>query len=82
MLKPVPIKIDQIYVPKDRLKELNLETVNILAEEIIAEIGPQPIHLRKGKGRYVLVSGIHRLEAHKALGETDIMAIIVGARLF
>ena len=82
MLKPVSIKIDQIYVPKDRLKELNIEKVNIVAEEIIAELGPQPIHLRKGKGRYVLVSGIHRLEAHKALGETDIKAIIVGARLF
>ena len=82
MLKPVSIKIDQIYVPMDRLKELNIERVNVVAEEIIAEIGPQPIHLRKGKGRYVLVSGINRLEAHKALGETDIKAIIVGARLF
>ena len=82
MLKPVSIKIDQIYVPKDRLKELKIERVNVVAEEIIAEIGPQPIHLRKGKGRYVLVSGINRLEAHKALGETDIKAIIVGARLF
>ena len=82
MLKTVSIKIDQIYVPKDRLKELNIETVNVVAEEIIAEIELQPIHLRKGKGRYVLVSGIHRLEAHKALGETDILAIIVGARLF
>ena len=69
-------------MPKDRLKELNIERVNVVAEEIIAEIGPQPIHLRKGKGRYVLVSGINRLEAHKALGETDIKAIIVGARLF
>ena len=82
MLKPVSINIDQIYVPKDRLKELKIERVNVVAEEIIAEIGPQPIHLRKGKGRYVLVSGIHRLEAHKALGETVIKAIIVGARLF
>ena len=36
MLKPVSIKIDQIYVPMDRLKELNIETVNVLAEEIIA----------------------------------------------
>ena len=82
MLKPISVKIDQIYVPKDRLKELNSERINIIAEEIIAEIEYQPIHLRKGKGRYVLVSGAHRLEAHKALGETNIQAIIVGARLF
>ena len=82
MLKPILVKIDQIYVPKDRLKELNSERINIIAEEIIAEIEYQPIHLRKGKDRYVLVSGVHRLEAHKALGETNIQAIIVGARLF
>ena len=82
MLKPISVKIDQIYVPKDRLKELNSERINIIAEEIIAEIEYQPIHLRKGKDRYVLVSGVHRLEAHKALGETNIQAIIVGARLF
>ena len=82
MLKQISVKIDQIYVPKDRLKELNSEKINIIAEEIIAEIEYQPIHLRKGKGRYVLVSGVHRLEAHKALGETNIQAIIVGARLF
>ena len=82
MLKPISVKIDQIYVPKDRLKELNSVRINIIAEEIIAEIEYQPIHLRKGKGRYVLVSGVHRLEAHKALGETNIQAIIVGARLF
>ena len=82
MLKPISVKIDQIYVPKDRLKELNSERINIIAEEIIAEIEYQPIHLRKGKGRYVLVSGVHRLEAHKALVETNIQAIIVGVRLF
>lgn len=82
MLKPISVKIDQIYVPKDRLKELNSERINIIAEEIIAEIEYQPIHLRKGKGRYVLVSGVHRLEAHKALGEKNIQAIIVGVRLF
>ena len=82
MLKPVLIKIDQIYVPKDRLKELDTEKVNIVAEEIIAEIELQPIQVRRGKGRYVLIAGIHRLEAHKALGEEHIIAIIVGARLF
>ena len=81
MLKPVSIKIDQIYIPRERVKEIREEKVNAVAEKIIAEINSPPIHLRKGKGRYVLVSGVHRLEAHKALGETNINAIIVGARL-
>ena len=81
MLKPVLIKIDQIYVPRERVKELRAEKVNEVAEEIIADCNFPPIHLRRGKGRYVLVSGVHRLEAHKALGEITISAIIVGARL-
>ena len=81
MLKPVSIKIDQIYVPIERVKELRAEKVNEVAEEIIEESNFPPIHVRKGKGRYVLVSGVHRLEAHKALGEITISAIIVGARL-
>ena len=81
MLKPVSIKIDQIYAPIERVKELRAEKVNEVAEEIIEGSNFPPIHLRKGKGRYVLVSGVHRLEAHKALGETNISAIIVGARL-
>ena len=81
MLNVVSIKIDQIYIPRERVKELRAEKVNEVAEEIIEESNLPPIHLRKGKGRYVLVSGVHRLEAHKALGETNISAIIVGARL-
>ena len=81
MLKPVSIKIDQIYIPRERVKELRAEKVNEVAEEIIEESNFPPIHVRKGKGRYVLVSGVHRLEAHKALGEITISAIIVGARL-
>lgn len=82
MLKPVLVKIEQIYIPTDRRKEIDLEKVDVVAEKIIAEISHPPIHVRKGKGRYVLVSGVHRLEARKALGEEIIEVIIVGARLF
>jgi len=42
----------------------------------------EPIHVRQGKDRYVLVRGIHRLEARKALGDVDIQVFIVGARLY
>lgn len=82
MLKPVLIKIEQIYIPTDRRKEIDLKKVGVVAETIIAEIVHPPIHVRKGKGRYVLVSGVHRLEARKALGDKNIEVIIVGARLF
>ena len=40
----------------------------------------QPILVRKGKDRYVLIKGVHRLEARKALGEKIIQAFIVSAR--
>ena len=43
-----------------------------------------PIQIRRdeAKGRYVLVSGFHRLEAVRALGEEKVDAIIVTARKF
>jgi len=41
----------------------------------------QPIQVRRGKDRFVLVSGVNRLEASKALGEETIRAYVVGARL-
>jgi len=47
----------------------------------MAETGEQAIQVRRGKGRYVLVAGVNRLEASKALGEATIRAYIVGARL-
>ncbi len=82
MLKAVVVKIEEIYVPADRRKEIDLQRVEAVAEEIMAETEEQPIQVRRGKDRYVLVKGIHRLEARKALGEETIRAFIVGARLF
>lgn len=82
MLKPIPIKIDEIYVPAKWRKTLDVEKVETLAESIMDEGHKVPIHLRKGEGRYVLVSGFHRLEALKALGEESITSIIVGSKKF
>ena len=46
------------------------------------EIGQQePISLRRDGDRLVLVEGLHRLEACKALGETTILGILVTAEL-
>ena len=82
MLKPIPIKIDDIYVPSKWRKTLDTEKVELLAENILEEGHKAPIQLRKGEGRYVLVSGYHRLEALKALGEEKISSIIVGSKKF
>ena len=80
LLKDVTIRIDEIYVPAARRKEFDPAKAEAVAEEILAEAEQQPIHVRRGDGRYVLLKGIHRLEARKALGEETIQALIVHAR--
>ncbi len=76
----VILKIEEIYVPSDRRKKLDLQRVETVAENIMDENKEQPILVRRDKDRYVLVKGIHRLEASKALGEETIQAYIVSAR--
>jgi ParB-like chromosome segregation protein Spo0J len=79
-MKPVAIRIDAIYVPAALRKPVDQQKLAAIAESI-AEIGQQtPILVRADKDRYVLVSGLHRLEACKALGETTILANLVQAR--
>ena len=80
VLLAVILKIEEIYVPVERRKELDLQRVESVAEEIMEEAEEQPILVRQGKDRYVLVKGVHRLEARKALGEETIQAFIVNAR--
>ncbi len=79
LLKAVVIKIKEIYVPIGLRKELNLSKVELIAEKIMEDADEHPIQVRKGKGRYVLVKGIHRMEARKALGDESIDAYIVAA---
>jgi len=69
MPKPESFPIDKIYVPVKRKKVLKPELVQEIAESIL-EIGQQaPILVRPDEGRFVLVEGLHRFEACKALGE-------------
>ncbi len=75
------MNIDEIYVPADRRKEIEPEKVEAEAEAMMDDDAEQPIQVRRGKGRFVLVSGVNRLEASKALGEETIRAYIVGVRL-
>ena len=66
------MNIDEIYVPAERRKEIEPEKVEAEAEAMMEEVAEQPIQVRRGKGRFVLVSGVNRLEASKALGEETI----------
>ena len=75
----VTIRIDQIYVPAKRRDEIDPARVDSLAESILEDGLKVPISVRRGKGRYVLVAGLQRLEAMKALGEDSITAIVVGS---
>ena len=81
LLTSVEVKIEEIYVPTGLRKQLDPQKVEAVAEKIMAEAEERPIRVRRGKGRYVLVDGVHRLEARKALGEEMIQAYIVRARL-
>lgn len=72
--------IDQIYVPVKRVKTLDAARVTALAEAILEDGQTTPIQLREGKGRFVLIEGLHRLEAMKALGESRIDGYLVQAR--
>ncbi len=82
-LETVVIYIDEIYVPAKRRGTLDEAKVETLAESIIEDGQKTPIHVRPDpdKNRYVLVEGLHRLEALKALGEAKIDSLIVMPRL-
>lgn len=80
MLKVRKIRIDDIYVPAARHKTLHPETVRAIAEDIVENGQKMPIQVRADKARYVLVEGLHRLEALKWLGEETIDAYLVQAR--
>ncbi len=81
-METVTIAIDEIYVPVKRRQDLNPETVEALAKSILEDGLQTPIGVRRDGDRFVLVSGLHRLEACKALGEETIDANVVQARKF
>jgi ParB-like chromosome segregation protein Spo0J len=80
MLKRENFPIANIYVPVKRRATLDPDTVQKIAASIL-EIGQQaPILVRQDGARLVLVEGLHRLEACKALGETMIEGYLVQPR--
>jgi sulfiredoxin len=80
MLRIEDIAIDKIYVPTARRKTLHPETVRLLAEDIVENGQKTPIQVRLDGERFVLVEGLHRLEAVKWLGEKTVKAYLVQAR--
>jgi ParB-like chromosome segregation protein Spo0J len=78
-MEDVTFNIDDIYVPVKRRKTLDEKTVEAIAESMMEEGQRTAIRVREGRGRYVLVEGLHRLEAARALGETTIRGLLVHA---
>ena len=85
MLEHHSLPIDKIHVPVKRRKTLEPDKVEALAEDMLENGQKTPIRCRidrkRAEPRFVLVEGLHRLEAARALGETTIVAYLVQARL-
>ena len=80
MLKSQVFKIATIHVPVKRAKTLDMGKVGQIAESILEEGQTVPIQVRADGERFVLVEGLHRLEAMKALGESTIDGYLVQPR--
>ena len=80
MMKRESIAITSIYVPQARRKTLDPAKVEALAVSILESGLQMPILVRPDGARFVLVEGLHRLEACKALGESMIDGYLVQAR--
>jgi sulfiredoxin len=80
MMKRETFAVADIYVPVKRRATLDPRLVEEIAASML-EVGQQtPILVRRDGARYVLVEGLHRLEACKALGEATILGYLVAAR--
>jgi sulfiredoxin len=81
MLQKTAFPIDRVRVPVKRAKTLDPAKVTALAEAILAEGQLTPIRVRADGDNFVLIEGLHRLEALKALGEETVEGYLVHARL-
>ena len=81
MLRNQSFPVATIYVPTARKKTLDQAKVDAIAEDWLANGQKTPIQVREDGDRYVLVEGLHRLEAARKLGEPTITGLLVQARL-
>jgi sulfiredoxin len=80
MMKRETFPVANIYVPTARRKTLDLKRVDTIAQSMLTDGQQTPILVREDGARFVLVEGLHRLEAAKALGEATIIGFRVAAR--
>ncbi len=80
MMKTIFIPLGDIYVPVKHHGKLDGAKAESLAEDILENGMHTPIQVRLGKDRYVLVTGLHRLEAARLLGEETVESLVVQAR--
>ena len=80
MMRRESFPIADIYVPVKRRAELDPKKVQELAESILEKGQQTPIMVRKDGERFVLIEGLHRLEACRQLGEKTIAGYLVQAR--
>jgi ParB-like chromosome segregation protein Spo0J len=80
MMRKIEIPLGRIYVPTKRRTTLDPAKVEALASSILESGMTSPILVRDDGERFVLVEGLHRLEACRALGEDRIAAYLVEAR--
>jgi sulfiredoxin len=72
--------VADIYVPVKRRATLEQKRVDEIAASMLNDGQQTPILVRPDGARFVLVEGLHRLEAAKALGEKTIVGFRVDAR--
>lgn len=80
MLKQHQFQIASIHVPVKRIKTLDRARVDQIAGSILDHGQTTPIHVRADGERFVLIEGLHRLKAMKALGEKIVRGYLVQAR--
>lgn len=81
MLQKQTVALSDIRVPARRAKTLDPARVQAIAEDMIENGQTTPIQLRTDGTGFILIEGLHRFEALRALGETTIEAYLVRARL-
>jgi ParB-like chromosome segregation protein Spo0J len=79
MMRREKFSIANIYVPVKRRATLKPETVQEIAQSMLENGQQVHILVRPDGDRFVLVDGLHRLEACKALGEETIVGYLTQA---
>jgi sulfiredoxin len=73
MMKRETFAVADIYVPIKRSATLRQKRVDEIAASMLNSGQQTPILVRADGARFVLVEGLHRLEAAEALGEKTIV---------